>query len=339
MFFAREVLSRFAALAALTLAFSACGSHSLDPSDPVDKQGIIDATNNALNSGDCLTALNTILPLYNSAYTDNTVRMVAASAYGCHAHINFINVINALSSAPNLGGSGFFEFAQQTFLSTLGQDKVVEGAGLGTDALMAVMTPGQVIVPQFEINIATPNPGSLIVTDRIQDSNMYLMMMSLALIGGVESRDGAPLANHHKGAPMPWTQSDASGMNADGCAYASALLNFGDALKTTLNAIAGNAQSAFQQISTGFVQTLDQACAIGCQNIPVPNGTPLLNPSGVWPTDNCTAAVPCTNATGCPISLRNRNSCTQLTSDVNSCAAAGIVNFVNNSSVGWQGPP
>jgi hypothetical protein len=60
----------------------------LDGGTPLGKQAILDAVDIFLTTENCTDAVSQITGLYNSANTDNDVRMRAASAYGCNAKVN-----------------------------------------------------------------------------------------------------------------------------------------------------------------------------------------------------------------------------------------------------------
>ena len=273
----------------------------------------MDAANVALSSGQCGMALSLLRPIYDSESTDNGIRLLTASAYGCVATVNFADILTDFVSFPgSFAGSGLFEFLAQEFPSTLNpDDKILEAASLGTDALLAMVYPGTVFVPSHTVNSGTNNPGSLFITDRVPDSNSYLMFIAMAMMGAIENRYLSPLPNYHKGVPIPWMTPATS--VGTGCAYSSALLNFYDSLQSVVNSAPPSVQSRYAVIS-GFLSTgLNTACNIGCL------------------TNGCTMGC-----STCPTTLRNRNSCTGATTDVNSCASAGLSTFVNAT---WAGPP
>src|SRR3954469_24023259 len=93
----------------LSLTLAACSVPQNDIGSALGKQAILDEVNGALNVGDCVGALNRILPLYNSGNTDNDVRMITASAYACHANLNFFGFLDSLTqSASGLASSGLW---------------------------------------------------------------------------------------------------------------------------------------------------------------------------------------------------------------------------------------
>src|SRR6185295_1004556 len=106
----------------------------------------------ALNVGDCVGALNRILPLYNSANSDNDVRMLTASVYACHGGLNFFGFLDSLTqNGSGLAGNAFWAYLTGEFPSSSGDYKA-EGPVLSIDALMAVVKSGIPILPSSQIN-------------------------------------------------------------------------------------------------------------------------------------------------------------------------------------------
>ena len=185
---------------------------------------------------------------------------------------------------------------------------------------MASLNPGAVILPTTYFNTGTNNPASLNYTDRTVDSNVYLLFMSMVAIGGLENRYGAPNSQGVGQTALPWSSmaSSSSGLTTqqlqDGCAFAASLANFADAISTTASDLSGPIASAVGSLNKAFTSGINGACEAGC------NG----------PTA-CNGSVTCTE---CPLSLRNRANCTGENTDVNSCAAEGLSQFVNFT---WEG--
>lgn len=176
---------------------------------------------------------------------------------------------------------------------------------------MAIVNPATILVPADTVNSTSNNPGSLLYTDRTTDANSYLLFMSMSLMGSLQNRYGSPSANYHKSTSLPWTT--APNTLGDGCAFASALLNYKDAITAVSTESSASIAAVYTKIGTFLSLSVDTACSAGCTL--------------------CGGSVSCTS---CPFSLRDRASCTGLVTDVNSCAAAGIAIFVNSS---WPGPP
>lgn len=325
--FANASLSLYCVLGASLLAIlSGCGGSSSDGSTELGKRQIIDQANQALTTSDCATALDLLLPVYNSANSDNEIRMMTASAYACWANINYFKVMGDMVTNASALTSGFFTYASTLFPSTIGADHVAEGALLSQDALMATLKSGIPILPSGGINLGSYNVGSIYPYDRTDDSNLYLLFTSLAGIGSLQNRYGNPNSGFHPQTKLPW--STPATVSTDGCGYVSSILNFVDAIDAAQNILPSGIQKSLNTVATALEAPLDQACDYGCTG-----GNPGL-PG--WVASGCGFASGCTTDHKCPKTLRNRSSCQAQTTDVNSCAAAGIVNLINVSPLGWQ---
>jgi hypothetical protein len=344
------------------LLATSCGL-SATPSDSSDqgKQAILDDVNIYLDTGNCSSALIEVLPLYNSANSDNNVRYSIASVYGCFAGVNFFQfVLNLATAGVTSSPSVLWEFLAKQYPSTdpviNPADKKVESAGFGMDALMAMVSPGQVLIPADLFNVGTNNPGSLLDTDRTGDANLYLLFLAMASVGASENRAGANANGTptNTGTPLPWVTSSTSGMSTEGCEYASAMVNLADALSTapttgqlgttltSLDNFIENASYAGSKVGVPLQQLIYDACNYGCQNqVPLGPSSPgatgesaALNSEGNWSATACgsdTGVCP-----GCPLLLRDRNNCAGTTNDQVSCAAAGVINMMNQSAFGWH---
>src|SRR4051812_8501410 len=85
----------FLAFACLLL-HSSCGvpNTTTANSDDDSQQAVVLAAQLALSAQDCAGGLRQILPFYQSQYSNNTIRMIASSAYGCYAGVNLLQNIN-----------------------------------------------------------------------------------------------------------------------------------------------------------------------------------------------------------------------------------------------------
>jgi hypothetical protein len=282
--------------------------------NPLLISSVIDKTNQLLNSLNCAGAYATVYPIYNSVSSNNGIRLAMASTYGCYSGVNvFKNIGDLVAFGSSLNGSGLWEFMAQEFPSsaTPTDDKVPTTAEYGIDAIQATIGTSVIPVAQYMINATGYNPSTLLYTDRTNDANTYLTFLAMALMGSLENRYGVPTANHHKSTALPWTSASLTA--GDGCAFTSAILNFYDGIQYLAASAPANVASKFSAITSLLNTGLNLACTDGC----------LL----------CGGSVSCTS---CPTTMRSRASCTGTTTDVNSCAAAGIVTFVNSS---WTGPP
>ena len=210
----------------------------------------------------------------------------------------------------DLNGSGFFEFMVQEFPdSSTTDNKTAQAAMDGIDAAMASIRPGTITVPAYILNGTSGNPQAILSSDRTDDSNSFLTFLAMAQMGSQMNRSGAPLANHHKSTPLPWASATLT--QGEGCAFASALLVFKDGISDIAAQSPPKAAAMYATIQTFLNAGMDAACQLGC-------------------------ALCTLTCTTCPLALRDRTVCTGLATDINSCAAAGIISFVN---AGWTGPP
>jgi hypothetical protein len=240
------------------------------------------------------------------------VRLATAATYACFSGIRLLEVIDHLISFDgDLGGSGFWEFLVQEFPSTATpfDDRKPQAAMNGLDAAMSMLKQGIVLVPSYTISSDSNNIGSIASIDRIDDANSYMTFLSMALIGSLQNRYGLPTSNRHKSIDLPWTA--ATETQGEGCNFASALLHLYDGLHYLSTVSPPNIASTYASIADFLGPALDAGCSTGCT----------------------LCGLSCDT---CPMTLRNRDSCTGLATDKNSCAAAGLTTFVNAS---WQGPP
>jgi hypothetical protein len=321
---------------------SACSSSSTEQS--LDRQAILDRVDAALTTGDCATAVAAIDPLYNSAQSDNEIRLKAASAYGCNANINFFKVTTDLvaKGPDNLLGEKLWRTLTELFPSATGYDYVVEGGLYAMDALQSALVPGAMILPAYQVNPGGYNVGSVFTTDRVIDANLYMIYVSMASVGGLLSRFGSPnTTTYIKTAALPWTTYSQLTSSSDGCAVASSVLNLLDSMDAARVVISGSLSGSFGAATSLLMSVFDHACSLGCLGWTNDDQDPLILPDGQavgtgepdWTPSGCAGAnITCT---GCPWELRNRASCTGLKDQV-TCAAAGIVNFMNSGRFGWN---
>jgi hypothetical protein len=275
----------------------------ITPLDPQVKNGIMDLVDLELNVGNCENAYTLLQPVYISTSTDNDIRLKMAAVYGCYARVNVFQILSdMLMFEGDFGGGGLWDFLSEEFVSTSNpDDKLPIAAENGTDALVATLKLGTLLDPSSTVNSTSNNPGSIIVDDRTSDANTYLAFMSMSLMGSLLSRHGVAKE-------LPWITAD--DMQGNGCSFVSGLLNYYDGLSFIASAAPSNVGAIISNITNLLVTGLDGACNAGC----------LL----------CGGTVTCDV---CPTSLRDRSSCTGSTTDVNSCAGAGVILFVNSS---WQ---
>lgn len=316
-------------------------SVALDGSSELSKQAVIDSVNIALSERDCNKAIGIVEPVYNSPNVDNRIRLVRAAAYACAANLNFFELIAKLqANTAKLPSNQVWNVFTEAFPSdpTDPYDRVIEGAEGATDALLASLRPNSVLLSNYLFNLASPNPSSGQYTDRTDDSNVFLTFVSMATIGGYHSRFGNPNpVTFNKRNILPWNTATALDMDTDGCGYASSLVNFADALGGIQKATTGSLATTLESMRSIFQGLIYGACDVGCHAGAVGIEVDGVTPVAGWVPSECTVAGG--SCAGCPPTLRNRTSCLKRNSDINSCAAAGIVNFMNKHSLGWAGPP
>lgn len=316
-----------ALVVALATLFAGCAAANYDATTALGKQALLDSAASQLSDANCTGAIATLEPVYNSINTDNDVRLMMASSYGCTATIDlFADMYSLVLNAGTLATGGFWAYLALQYPSTF-QDQVAEGAQLAEDALASVIAPGAAVLTNEEFNTTSFNPGAFVVTDRLPTANAYLFFASQAAIGALESRYGNPFPSDGlKGNPLPW--SSAALVTDDGCAYGSAIINFIDSMTALSGALPGSLATTITGIQSTFETAIYTACSEGCL------GTP--NPANPLVSSGCGLA----DCPQCPLALRDRTSCTGAATDPNSCAVAGIVNFINNTPiVGWQTGP
>ena len=125
-----------AALAcALTSVLDGCGSANFDPATSLGKQAILDAVAIDLTQQNCSAAISRLKPVYNSKDTDNGVRMMMASAYGCDAGVNLFKLLGDIgTNSAKLATGGIWAFFASEFPST-SADRVPEAAQLAGQRL------------------------------------------------------------------------------------------------------------------------------------------------------------------------------------------------------------
>ena len=305
----------------LTLTLSTCllscskGEKSCDSDS--GRAAIVEAVDTALNTSDCASAIDAVAPFYSKdGCGTNAIRLARAAAHACTAGINFFTIAKDLSTADLSGPTGFFNTVTDFFPSTTADSKVAAG-NFALDSLFALQVPGAISTSAQTINEGTPHPGTLVPSMRTQDGNVYSMITSMALIGALHNRYGAPNASN----VLTQKQGTVSGnggwevavnMNSEGCTYAGTLLTFIDSINQVSSVLARNfgSDTASNLIAVAIALPLDTACSLGCNGI-----------SG----SGC--AISCSR---CPDALRGRTACaTSSSTDEVSCAAAGIVRTVN----------
>lgn len=304
---------------------SACGSGQNFSCDTDEgRRAIVQEVDNALSEQSCAEALAIVEIYYPQAgCASDEMRLARASANACAANINFFKLVGDLG-ANNLAGNELWVTLTKIFPSSLVDQRVTAGQN-ALDALFAIRLPGVLSPPEAIVNKSSANPGTLVAGHRPFDANLYSLFVSMSLIGSLQNRYGAPLPNFHRGQklgvsglyPNGWETVAAVDVNA--CTYAGALLTFFDSVNqvgpTIGSSLGGSIGPALVTAASVLSTAVNAACDAGCTSCGMPAGS-------------CSV---------CPIELRNRFSCTGLATDKASCAAAGIISFMNSTpgGPGW----
>lgn len=265
---------------------------------------------NALTRGECTKAVALSSQLFDSRYSDNTIRMLHASSLGCIAGIRVLDNADQFSSFGGVNAIGQFA---RIFPSAL-RDQKLESVWLAQDALMAMLNPGAIVGPADQINSATGNSGSVLIDDRTVDSSVYLLFVSMATIGNTLSRYGAPDSSYNQGADLPWTskalvQSDLSG---SACGLAAGFLNFFDSFRVVKSLLPSGVAATLNT----FISVIED---------PILNTMNPLNGGGMR---ECLAdGYPQTVCDQIKTRLRYRKACSEQAAAAS--FAAGVIKSVN----------
>ncbi len=350
-----KILSRFFAGAAVfgVLFFnSGCGAPAYDITTIEGKAAILDRVHLLLTSADCYDAVSTVEGLYNSKYTDNNVREARAASHACSAGVtDLLTLLNQIiENSSGLAGPGLWKTLTELFFvadtdavaytdeqrNSKHESRMISGWN-SSDSLLSIINPGVSISP---LNITFPesdNPGSIMVSDRLVNSNLFHIFVAMSIIGNTQARYGAPdpttfargqILGQTTGNALGWTLEEY--VDEAACGYAGSIVTMLDSMNDVADNLTSSAKTTMATIASAFGSVIDQACDAGCQ--------------GLFPTGaNCTfAAGVCANSAKQPClpALRNRKTCAtkDLISDQDDkarCAAAGIASFISLSPLGW----
>jgi len=299
--------------------------------------------NKALSIGDCDNAISLANVYYNSPQSDNTVRRARASSYACSANVNFFAITQALTTHSVIG-SALWRTLTEIFPSTVA-DKRMESSWIAAETLMTWLKPNMIIPPEYATPTGAYNPGSIIFNDRDNNAGIFTLYVSMALVGATNNRYGIAAgqsfpASYNKQQPLPWSTATLVAEDPTGCAYAGGVMSIFDAVQD-IGTIAGpplsNSLSQISQLKAAY----DQACNAACQGLDA-----VASGLGIdFSTLGCdmTASEAAALCAVCPAKLRHRSMCVDTTVPIDknpvACAAAGVINMINNHPiVGWPGP-
>lgn len=329
----RQSSAPIIALIGLSLSAVACSAPALDISSQLGRDAILEKTHDHLTRAECDEAIATIEPLYNSAFSDNAVRMARASAFACGSGItDFLTLATTLPeknflSVPGEGSYLFRTAAELFYLADVDTlDARIEYASEAMQSLQSAVRPNRYVMDSNLLYSSTNNPGSALAADRTDDSNLYLVFASLSAMGALQSRYSAPDTSDwtktqtlgYQGPGLDWSLANRTA--GHGCTYAAAVLNLLDSAEEVLPVVSDDMESALSALEV-LRPVFDQACNAGCTGA-----------SG----SGCAIASGCD---GCPKILRDPTSCTGSITNPASCAAAGLANLISTDvNFGWVGP-
>jgi len=272
---------------------------------------------NSLTRADCDSAVELSTLLFESAYSDNEIRMLHASSLGCKAGIKLYNVVDELTS---FGGANPIGQFARIFPSSL-SDQKLESGWFALDALQSMLKPGVVIGSGDRIGDDSRNPGSVLYTDRTEDSNSYAFFISMSVIGGTLSRYGNPNAGggYSQGANLPWTTRAAVIADTSGtaCGIAAGFLNYFDSFSAIQSLLPSSASGPISTMLTAIQAPIVD----GVTGIPV---HPCNNMGGL---EYCKLQVSAAECDLAKIRLRYRASCSETAAIGH--FAAGMIQCIN----------
>jgi hypothetical protein len=122
-----------------------------------------------------------------------------------------------------------------------------------------MLKPGAVVGGMDQISAFALNPGSVLATDRTQDSNLYGFFMAMSIIGNTLSRYGNTSATTGggwgQGSDLIWTDLNLVKGDSTGsaCGLASAFLNFIDGFtQVQSTGVLGSGGAAVNLMTTGL---------------------------------------------------------------------------------------
>ena len=335
-----------------------CGSTDPGLADLQGRQGILDSARISLSAGKCDDAIETLEPLYESEYSDNDTRELYASAKACKAGMdNFLGqILLVVENAADLVGPGGLWRAAIVMYND--EDPEVAEDQFTTlfdasDALKAMIPDRDVVSLPNRLNFDSPNPASLLATDRIDNSNFFQIFVSLGLLGYLESRYGAPDFSDfsrgqilgQQGATDTLGWRDADNIDEAACGFAGEAVTLIDSILATADTLPDSVGDTLGSVASLYGSILDTACDYGCRGyndlVPLP-GLTLTD----FSVTGCTFTDQRCQGDGtrpCLAQLRDRKFCatrddTTDLDDAARCAAAGVATLVSgvNPLVSWS---
>jgi hypothetical protein len=204
------------------------------------------------------------------------------------------------------------------------------------DALQALIKENLLVPAPNRILFDGFNPGSTQLSDRQEIAIFYQIFISMAAVGSMEVRYGAPDSTTFartktlgdvSGSGDGWTVLE--NVDEAACGFASESVKLIDSINQSADFLPSDVQSTLSAIASLYGSALDTACNAGCTGAVTGCGFSAGECRG-------SSTSPCLEA------LRNRALCktiddSTLLDDKARCAAAGIAQFMSdsNSILSW----
>ena len=272
---------------------------------------------NALTVGDCTSAIELSTKLYDSAYSDNDVRMLYASSHACNIGIKLYDLLVNFTSLSFSNSDDVFRAFVKLFPSRSALDTKLQSSWLAIDALQSILKSGVVVGPADATSLGGNNPGSLLYRDRTDDANTYLLFLAMASVGTALNRYGYTSAQtpsalgYHQSVDLVWTTQAL--VQADttyaACSLAAAMYNLFDSITATSAIVSSNIGVSLSKITSLLQSATDTAALTNC----------LVSYPGM--NSACNAAI---------ARLRYRGACIE--QGPAAAAASGVIAVIN---AGW----
>ncbi len=273
--------------------------------------------NNDLTHDNCSDAIQLSTLLYNSSYSDNTIRMLYATSQACNSGVTFYGMFNDFLIYDFTSIDNIFKSLVQMFPSRVGLDSILQSAWYAQDALQSIWNPGAVVAPADLFYSTSYNPGSANYYDRTSASNVFLIFVAMAELGaglnryGFNSTDTPSTTGYVKTVSLSWTskalvQADTTGA---ACGIASSFYNIIDSIEASVGLLPSQISGKLSSVVT----VLNSAITVGAS-------TQCTVVDG-YTAQECAAAS---------ARMRYRNACAE--QGAAASVAAGIIQVIN---AGW----
>ncbi len=322
----------------------ACSMPTAGMSSAVGREALLEQAKEALSAGECVDAINSIEPLYQSEYSNNEIRELRAAAHACMAGMpSLLGVmVDIVENAAELGNPGGLWKVLSGMTYDADRDAVARkytSALAATDALRTILIPDQVIALPNRIETDPFNLASLLISDRPANAILYNLFVSMVTVGLLENYGGQPNEDNQRTVNLGANNTIADGWKAlanideTACGFAGEVVSLIDSIDASAEVLPESVKETLQTVSTLYGSLLNAECENACDSdVAV----------GVAGCDYGSSVCSGTDSRPCLAALRNRNLCktqddTTLVDDYARCAAAGVATFVNDFPVlGWE---